>query len=659
MSYTLHSSRKIYRKVLGIDEVINEIEKYIKLKPKGSEVIPVEYAIGRVLAEDIYAQYNYPPFDRSLYDGYAVIADDICTAYEDNPVKLKLRGRIMAGQPLSIEINRKECCEVATGAPIPYPADTIVPVEYTKEVNNEVLIYRRFNKGFGVQYAATDCIKGSIIARKGTLITPLLVGVLAAVGVSRVKVYTRPKVAIISIGDELIELGRELPPWKIFDSNSLMIKSFLASYGIQASILGIVEDNYNKLKKVLDYAISHYDLIITIGGTSAGLEDLTYKVLGKYKPGIIIHGLKIKPGSPTIIALAGNKVIIGMPGFPFSCYIILYLVVERIIRKLLGLEERKAVEKSVILMKDVEGKVGYVRVLPALIKEINGKFYAYPFHLHSGFLSKVSLCDGFILTPENVELIKKGSQIKAYLTNYKKADIIFIGSHCPLFETIISLLAEYGIKFKYMFTGSLGGILAIKDNFADIAGTHIYNPETNKYNIDILKRLGIKNAVLIRGYIREQGFIMKKDLANKVKCFLDIVNLKLKFINRNKGSGTRALIDYLIEKEAKEAGLSFEVLIEKIRGYNVEVNTHETIALAIKQGKADIGVGVKYVAEKYGLAFYKLKDEYYDFVVNIDFFKSNKFSTFIKLFKDEIQRIIKQYKGYKLPEDFGEVIYKP
>jgi len=650
-------SRRIYRKPIPFSRVVEIIEKYFKLEPKGVECVPLSEAVNRVLAEDVHAMYSYPPFDRALYDGYALISDDIVSAYEDSPIKLSLKGRISAGEEPKVELKRGECCEVATGAPIPYPADVVVPIEYSKEVDNSVYIYRRFNKGFGIQYACTDCVKGEVVAKRGTLLTPLLIGTLASVGITEVKVYTKPTIGIIAIGNELIEPGKALKRWKVYESNSLMVRSFLRDLGFEAHYLGLIEDRYEDLKALLDRALTKFDVVMTIGGTSAGYEDIVYRVLENYEPGIIVHGLKIKPGSPTIIAVARGKLIIGLPGFPLSCFLVLHLIVKEILCKMTGLPQEKR-ELYGTLLKNVGGTLGYVRLVPALIKREGSTFYAYPIHLHSGFLLKASLCDGFVLVPEDRELITRGERVKIILTDFKDSDLIFIGSHCPLTERLLLELHREGVRVKYLFTGSMGGVVAIKDGFADIAGMHIYSPRSDSYNRDLLEDIGIRDIVLIRGYDREQGFILRKGLGGLVNSFTDIVNLKLRFINRNKGSGTRALVDYLISKEAEKRGMDPDQLKASIRGYNVEVSTHESIALAIVEGRADVGVGIRYVADEYGLDFTRIKYEHYDFLVRRAFMKSKAFKLFNRLLTEYLKNIIGEYRGYRIPDDLGEVVYE-
>ncbi|RLG66060.1 molybdopterin biosynthesis protein, partial [archaeon] len=200
--------------------------------------------------------------------------------------------------------------------------------------------------------------------------------------------------------------------------------------------------------------------------------------------------------------------------------------------------------------------------------------------------------------------------------------------------------------------------VAIKDGFADIAGMHIYSPRSDSYNRDLLEDIGIRDIVLIRGYDREQGFILRKGLGGLVNSFTDIVNLKLRFINRNKGSGTRALVDYLISKEAEKRGMDPDQLKASIRGYNVEVSTHESIALAIVEGRADVGVGIRYVADEYGLDFTRIKYEHYDFLVRRAFMKSKAFKLFNRLLTEYLKNIIGEYRGYRIPDDLGEVVYE-
>lgn len=650
-TYT-HSGRKIYRRLIQLSEIIEYLERYLELKPLGIVELPLEEACGMVLAEDIRAPNDYPPFDRALYDGYAVISDDVCTAREDRPVTLKVKGFIKAGDVVKVEIKSGECYEVATGALIPYPADTIIPYEYTSEMNGSIQIFKPFRKGFGIQYAASDIAKGEVIFRKGTLIDSKVLSILASVGVCRVKVYRKPIVGIIAVGNELVSVHERLSLGKIFESNSFMVRGFLRELNVPYRYYGIMPDIFDKVKSAVDKALEECDIVVTIGGTSAGREDIVFKVFETYEPGVIVHGVKIKPGSPLVIALSHKKLLIGLPGFPLSCYYTLHLIVKPILLKLMGLELRES-HLQAILLKDVEGVPGYRRILPVLAKDVQGRILVYPIHVHSGHLRVSAYCDGFIVVPEDVELLKRGSKVEYYPTSNVRYDITFIGSHCPLLEDFLHTLK--GLNVRIIFSGSMGGIEAIRHSIADMAGIHLYKPKEG-YNTWVIKELKLKNVVLVRGYLREQGLIYNPKL--DIKDFSDILTRNLRFVNRNKGSGTRVLIELLLEETCRKLNITVDEAKKKIRGFNLEVSTHEAVALAIKNDKADVGVGIRYVAEKYGLAFRSLNFEVYDIVVKKDFTRREVFRRLILEFKKFLQERVASYPGYKLLDESGEIIYE-
>lgn len=649
------TSRQIYRRLTELEEVIPIINKYTVLEPKGIEEISVYYSMGRVLAENVEAKLNLPPYTRSLMDGYAVIADDVRMAYEDRPVSLKVVDRIYAGSKKKIIINRGEAVEVATGAPIPYPADAVVPVEYTDEENNIVKIYRRVAPGENIDILASDFVRGETIVYKGTRITPPILASLISAGVEKVKVYKKIKIGILSIGDELKLLRESLEYGEIYDSNSYMIASLVYEAGGIASVEGIVRDDEAEIRKKLDECLNKYDVIVTIGGTSSGLEDLTYRIIDSYDPGIIIHGLKIKPGGPTAIGLAGDKIIVALPGFPISCLTAASLVLVPIFLRLQGykgVEQRKLYAR---LLLPVKGVIGKKRIVPVIISKEEDEYIAYPYVFHSGAIGKFSKVDGYFMVPENIEGFRKDEKINVYLyPSFEESDILYFGSHCPLAEKILlELKNSYNVKIIY--SGSSGGLQALKTGINDLAGTHLLDEETKSYNVPFIKRIGLKNIILVKGYYREQGFVYRKDI--EVKTLEDIIEKRLRFINRNKGSGTRTLTDLLVKKYAGKSGENIKDIQNKIIGYNFEVKTHDSVGLAILQGLVDVGIALKYIAAKYDLCFTPISLEEFDFVIKRSSLSKSGVKFFVESLHKLIVRNIDGMVGFKTYPDTGKIIY--
>ncbi|MCD6369559.1 MAG: molybdopterin biosynthesis protein [Thermoproteales archaeon] len=650
-------SRKIYRKLVELEEVIPLIEKHVRLKPLGYEEVQLPKAVGRVLAEDIEAKINLPPFTRSLVDGYAVISTNVSEAYEDNPVRLKITGRIYAGSSEKIEINNGECVEVATGAPLPFPANAVVPVEYTHETGGEAEIYRRVAPGENVDQVASDIVRGEVIARKGEKVTPVLIAALAAAGINSVKVFRTVTVAVFSIGNELKPPGEKLEYAEVYDSNTYMVSALLYSAGANVVNMGIVKDIEQDIKERLDEALNWADIVVTIGGTSAGLEDLTYRILDSYNPGVIIHGLKVKPGGPTAIAVAGRKIIVALPGFPLSCLTAATHILLPIVRRLQGLREEPEEKIEAVLCTFTPGALGRKRLVPVIVAKRKSGNIAFPLPVHSGVIGRLPKLDGYIVVPENVEGLSEGTKVDVHLyPGAQISDVIFLGSHCPLVDRLLSEAGKIGY-IKTVYAGSMAGLRAIKLGVADLAGIHLLDEESGEYNIPFIKRYDLKDVMVVRGYCREQGLIFRRGL--DVKSIEDVIKHGLRFVNRNKGSGTRVLVDLMLGKIAGKLDLSLDEVKRQVRGYEFEVKTHEGVALLISQGLADVGVGIRYVAEKYGLCFHPISNEVYDFIVRKDALEKKPVKILLETLRDrKIVKYVKEMPGYRLHRETGKTIYQ-
>ncbi|WP_243678906.1 molybdopterin-binding protein [Vulcanisaeta distributa] len=299
--------RVIFHELLTPEEALSKVFNTVRIEPLGTEVVSIEESYGRVLAKDVYSRIDVPPFDRATMDGFAVRAEDTFGADELNPTRLKVIGNVETGGAEELpQVNPGEAVEIATGAPMPPGANAVVMVEYTKRSGDELMIYRSVTPGENVMSAGSDVMMGELILRRCTVIREREVGLLAAVGIDRVEVFKRPKVAIISTGNELVSPGKELGRGKIYDINTYTIAHAVRSMGAEPMIMGIVRDNINEMRDAVNRALSISDLVLLSGGTSAGLADLTYRVLDEIgPPGIIIHGLKVKPGKPTVVACHG------------------------------------------------------------------------------------------------------------------------------------------------------------------------------------------------------------------------------------------------------------------------------------------------------------------------------------------------------------------
>ncbi|MHA1722497.1 MAG: molybdopterin biosynthesis protein [Candidatus Baldrarchaeia archaeon] len=661
--------RKIFKTLVTLEEAIKKLYKYFEPKPLGFEEIPLPDAVGRVLAEDVYSEVDVPPFDRAAMDGYAVKAIDTFGAREDKPVKLKIVGKVKVGYKPEINVNRGEAAEIGTGAPMPSGANAVVMIEYTEEENGYVKIFKPVVPGENVQPTGSDIMVGELVLREGQLLTSREIGVLAAIGRVSVKVYRKPKVAIISTGDEIVKAGEKLPYGKIYDINGLSIFSAVKECGGEPIFIGIARDDVKEIIDMIRKGFEKADIVITSGSTSAGVKDVLYQIVDQFgKPGVIVHGIKIKPGKPTVIAIVDNKPLFGLPGYPTSALTIFRLIVAPVIRRMAGLSPVVQEDTVTAVLKTKiyapPGRKYLVSV--SLVRDKDGNLVAVPTPGGSGTITNLANADGYFEIPEDVEFVDEGEtvQVKLFSKDIKLPDLVFIGSHCLGVDLIYRLMRKHwpNINVRILNVGSTGGFMAIKRGEADIAGVHLLDEKTGTYNIPFIEKFGLKDkAVLVRGYIREQGFIVTKGNPKKIRGFSDLLREDIRFINRNKGSGTRTLIDIELRKLAEKLGLTFEELTSKIKGYDVEAKTHSAVASAVLHGRADVGLGIKTVAEMFNLEFIPITSENYDFLISIDSMSKRSVQDFLNVLRSEEFKIEaeKTLKGIKVIDVTGKIIYEP
>jgi len=628
---------KEFRKLVTMDEARNIIES---LDVRSSPIeIDIENATGCVLAKDIISEVDVPPFTRASMDGYAVCAPDTYQAREDRPIRLKLVGSIPAGLNTDIHIGEGEAVEISTGAVMPAGADSVVMVEYT-HIDKDLYVHRPVSINENVMHAGSDIMIGERVLKKGTLLTARETGVLASIGKKTASVL-RLNVGIISTGNELAEPGCELGEGEIYDINSFSLFCAVKECGGTPIRYEIVKDNENEITKTLKKAAKGCDIILTSGSTSAGSGDIMYRIIGK-NGAVLAHGIDIKPGKPAIIGKVFGKPVFGLPGYPASSLTIFNEFVAPLIRKITGKKEERLQTKAKMAVR-IRSE-GRSQLLPVgIVRNV-----AYPVEKGSGAITTLSEADGFIKIPGNVEMIDAGELVDVTLFGkLESSDLLFVGSHCLGLDTLADLTR---LKIRVINAGSSGGLSAIRSGIADIAGIHLLD-ESGIYNVPFLEKYGIKDAVLVKGYLREQGLIVQKD--SGIKKFEDIINARI--INRNTGSGTRVITDMKLKDIAKQRGVTFEELAGRINGYHTEAKTHSAVAAAVKLGKADAGIGIRTVAELNGLKFIKIAEEEYDFVIPSRLLGTKEIKTFLEVLRGNEFRE-KLPSGLRVYERTGEMV---
>jgi molybdenum cofactor synthesis domain-containing protein len=414
----------VFRKLLSLDKAKQILKQNFSPEPVGAERVSLLEAHDRVLAEDIMAPIDVPPFDRSTVDGYAVRAVDTFGADEDRPVALKFCGQVSVGESPSIVVEKGMAAEIATGAPLPKDADAVVMVEYTNRRNDNVFIHRPVSKGENMMEAGSDIRKGEKILKKYQRLSSREIGVLVALGLTEVVVHKRPRVAILSTGAEVVEPGKPLPSGKIYDINTHTFSAAVSECGGEPINLGIIPDDRTRLKAAVKRALDSADVVITSGGVSVGPKDLIPKIVNTLgEPGVIISGIAVKPGKPTTIAIVDGKPVFSLPGHPTSSLLMFHMIVRPIICKMVGrTEETPFILKAVAATKMFPARGRRTFVMVNLTYDKTGKPLASPVPIGlSGAITTLARADGFVEISEKQQFVNTGDAVTVHLFQSKKS----------------------------------------------------------------------------------------------------------------------------------------------------------------------------------------------------------------------------------------------
>ncbi len=601
-------------------------------------------ALNRVLAEDVLADVDVPAFDRSNVDGFAVVASDTFGAMEEKPRTVRLNDEVLTpGVVPASTVATGVATAIATGGMLPRGADAVVMVEHTEFVAageaRVVEIRRAATAGENVSYAGTDIARGETVLRAGQLLTSREIGVLAALGRAEVAVYRRPRVAIFSTGNEIVAPGNPLRPGAVYDSNAAIIAAAVEELGGTPVPLGVVPDDDEALAGALARGLQA-DLVVFSGGTSKGAGDLSYRVVSRLgDPGIVAHGVALKPGKPICLAVTGGKPVVILPGFPTSAIFTFHEFVAPVIRAYAGLppEQRQSVAATLPMRVNSErGRTEYLLV--GLVQGADG-LAAYPMGKGSGSVTTFSGADGFITIDQHTEILDPGSKVAVQLLGQRlePADLVIIGSHCVGLDLLLSELIRSGVRAKSLYVGSMGGLAAAKRGECDLAGVHLLDPATGEYNRHLLTDA----LALVPGYGRMQGIVHRPgDPRFEGKRCEQAIEAAARdpdcvMVNRNAGSGTRIIIDGLLGDRRPP-------------GYGVQTKSHNAVAAAVRQGRADWGVAIDTVARQYELGFISLQEERYDFIVPKARFERPAVRAFRDLLQSERMRAALRALGFRI-----------
>lgn len=595
--------------ILTREDALARFEAALFPRPVPSEQRSLGDALGCALAEDIVAPIDVPPFDRSNVDGFAVRSADLASAGEAAPVRMMLNDEVIAcgTQPMRPVLSGT-ATSIATGGPVPRGADAIVMVEQTQPAGSRAIEIRRAaSPGQYLSYAGSDIARGEALLRSGTMIGSREIGMLAACGIAQVTVARPIRVAVISTGDELVQPGAALRPAAIYDSNGAIVTAAISENGGDAIFLGAIPDDEAQLEAAMRQALQTSDMLVLSGGTSKGAGDVSHRIIARLgKPGIIAHGVALKPGKPLCLAVCDGKPVVILPGFPTSAMFTFHDMIVPVLRRMAGLPPRSDARVTAKIPVRIASELGRTEFVMVSLVEGSDGLIAYPTGKGSGAITSFAQADGFLRIDALADQMPAGSEaeVTLFTPHVRVPDLVIVGSHCTGLDLVTAPLAHAGLAVRSIAVGSLGGLAAAKRGECDFAPIHLFDGKTESYNTPFLG----PGLELVPGWRRMQGIVFRKGdtrfegLSAEAAVRAALADPACIMVNRNQGAGTRILIDRLLGEARPD-------------GYWNQPRSHNAVAAAVAQHRADWGMTIAPVAHASGLGFIPFAEEHYDFAL--------------------------------------------
>lgn len=562
-----------------------------------TEMVSVQNACGRITARAVYAAICAPHYAASAMDGIAVHAKDTFGATETTPVRL----------------TPQQYMVVDTGDPVPEDCDAVIMVEdIVRGEDESVTIYAAAAPWQHIRQIGEDICAGEMILASYMEVTPAAIGAMIAGGVLEIEVIKKPVIGIIPTGDEIVAPCADPKPGDILEFNSSIFSAMVQEWGAEAKTYPIVPDRFDAIREMVARAADECDIVLLNAGSSAGREDYSVSVIRELGD-VVYHGIAIKPGKPAILGLRGAVPILGVPGYPVSGIIVIEELLKPLVAEWFHSNTALVQLATATLTRPVVSGLKYQEFVRVRMGEVGGKLTASPLSRGAGVVSSFMKADGILEVPQGTEGYEAGEEVQVRLLSTPEKlqnTLVVIGSHDPLLDEVADMMhrADPTVFMSSSHVGSMGGIMAIRRGEAHAGGCHLLDTETGVYNLSFLKKYFPNGGIrLVRCVGRQQGLMLAKGNPLDIKEFADIAKNGVRYVNRQKGSGTRVLMDYLCEQYA--------VNVSDIYGYEREELTHTSVAAQIANGSADAGMGIYSAAQLYDLDFLPICIEEYDLII--------------------------------------------
>jgi putative molybdopterin biosynthesis protein len=608
-----------------------------------SETVLVTEARGRVTAAPVYARLSSPHFHTAAMDGFAVVAETTFGAGPERPISLKIG---QAAWPVN------------TGRPIPSAANAVIMIENVNLVDDENFeIEQAVVPWQNTRRVGEDFVASEMILPARHIVTSYEVGALLAGGVRSIEVALKPRVAIIPTGSELVSpdvLADKGPePGEVVEYNSSILAGLVEEAGGVALRLPIVPDNYDAIKQAIaDAAKSDANLVVINAGSSAGSEDYTAAAISDLGE-VLVHGVAMMPGKPTILGIIDEKPVMGNPGYPVSAVFSFEVFGAPLLKAMQGLPHSQRAAISAVTARKIPSKLGREEFVRVRLGKVAGRVIAAPLPRGAGSITTLTKADGILRIPSRTEGIEQAALVDVELLRPAEQidrTIVVIGSHDLTLDLLADELIPNGVFLSSSHVGSLGGLMALKNRTAHVAPSHLLDTETGEYNWSYIRKyIPDVPVMLFHGVMREQGFIVCKGNPKSITSFEDLVRDDVTYINRQAGAGTRVLLDYYLDRLGLDPA--------KIKGYEMEEFTHTTVAVAVLSGVADVGMGVLAAARALDLDFVPVATEQYDLVIPEEFLQDEKIRALLEVIKgDSFKNKVLALGGYGVDKSGEEIL---